>query len=39
MSFSDRMRVLKLLVTDEAKLEKVRIDEYFPINFYKQSLV
>ncbi len=38
MTFSDRMRVLKLLVTDESKLEKASIDEYFSGSFFKSNL-
>ena len=38
MTFSDRLRILKLLATDERKLEKVRIDEYFSPSFFKSNL-
>lgn len=38
MTFSDRMRVLKLLMTDERKLEKVSIDRYFSTEFFKSNL-
>lgn len=38
MTFSDRLRMLKLLATDERKLEKVRIDGYFSSEFFKSNL-
>ncbi|HSW60627.1 MAG TPA: oleate hydratase, partial [bacterium] len=38
MTVSDRLRILKLLATDEQKLEKVRIDEYFSGSFFKSNL-
>lgn len=38
MTFQDRLRVLKLLATDERKLEKVSIDRYFSSEFFKSNL-
>jgi oleate hydratase len=38
MTFSDRLKVLRLLVTNEQKLEKVAIDEYFSPSFFKSNL-
>ncbi|MGI6394632.1 MAG: oleate hydratase [bacterium] len=38
MVFADRVRLLKLLVTNELKLEKVRIDQYFSNSFFSSNL-